>query len=129
LHPADEQAWFSGRVTRFDALTGRHHVSYDDGDSEELLLAAECIEWIQGEGPAPSAAYLDADDDEPLLGDQPGDGAHGGRRLLRKEDTAFRQDAGWPRVGDMLWGRVKVRQGARAGSQHHVRGSSSERCF
>ncbi|GFR40744.1 hypothetical protein Agub_g1354 [Astrephomene gubernaculifera] len=37
----DEQAWFCGRVTRYDADAGTHTVEYDDGDVEHLHLAAE----------------------------------------------------------------------------------------
>jgi hypothetical protein len=99
VHWPDEQAWFCGHVTHFDALTGRHHVSYDDGDSEELLLGPERIEWIQVCAPADVAVGRE---DTP---EQLAHTAHlGGCRLVRQDE-----DAAWPRVGDLLWGRVKVR--------------------
>ncbi|GIL92473.1 hypothetical protein Vretifemale_19939 [Volvox reticuliferus] len=37
----EEEAWFCGRVTRYNAGTGMHTVEYDDGDVEHLHLAAE----------------------------------------------------------------------------------------
>ena len=38
VHWPAEKAWFYGEVTGFDASTGRHRVSYEDGDERELTL-------------------------------------------------------------------------------------------
>jgi len=37
----DDQQWYAGKVTRLDQKTGRHLISYEDGDEEWLDLAAE----------------------------------------------------------------------------------------
>ena len=41
-----EGAFFPGTVQAFNAKNGKHAVRYDDGDVEEVLLAAERIEWV-----------------------------------------------------------------------------------
>lgn len=92
----DEDAWFCGQVTRFDARTGWHSVLYDDGDREQLVLAEERIEWVS----TPAGAY-------PF--DRAGC-AGTTRRLVRKEETPIGSDPDWPQEGDMLWGRVRVRR-------------------
>ena len=38
VHWPAEKAWFYGEVTGFDASTGRHRVSYEDGDEREVTL-------------------------------------------------------------------------------------------
>ena len=38
VHWPAEEAWFYGEVTGFDAATGRHRVSYEDGDEREVTL-------------------------------------------------------------------------------------------
>jgi hypothetical protein len=45
----DDGAFFSGVVTSFDAITGRHTVTYDDGEVEEVALAEEeTVQWLAG---------------------------------------------------------------------------------
>ncbi|KAG2498072.1 hypothetical protein HYH03_003832 [Edaphochlamys debaryana] len=63
----DEEAWFCGRVTRYDEASGRHTVEYDDGDMEHLHLAAEEVrlQLLPGEAdaglaPQPPAALAAA---------------------------------------------------------------------
>jgi len=101
--PAPESAWFSGQVEHWDEATGRHSVVYDDGDCEQLLLAEEQIEWIHGTGPSrgveskppcrhPSAALL-----RPC-----------GPEVASPDTAQPAAYAGWPGVGDFLWGHVKV---------------------
>jgi hypothetical protein len=83
----DEGDWFFGEVTGYDGKTGRHNVSYDDGDVENLSLSAsagERFEWVS---------------------DQAGAADGSGLRLVRQAEA---QDQSWPRVSDLLWGRVKV---------------------
>ena len=41
-----EGAFFAGLVTAFNGKSGRHTVRYDDGDMEEVLFAAERMEWV-----------------------------------------------------------------------------------
>jgi len=41
-----EGAFFSGTVQAFNPKNGKHSLRYDDGDVEEVLLAAERIEWV-----------------------------------------------------------------------------------
>ena len=102
----EEQAWFCGMVTRFDVPTGRHHVSYDDGDSEELMLAAERIEWLPPatEAPAPARAPVE------LLPIPAAPSSTAGRRSLVRRLSSTNDSATWPPVGDLVWGRVKVRE-------------------
>lgn len=38
--------FYAGNVTRYDASTGKHEVTYDDGDVKEYNLAKKTIEWI-----------------------------------------------------------------------------------
>ena len=42
-----EGAFYAGLVVGFDFKSAKHRVRYDDGDVEDVLLAAERIEWIQ----------------------------------------------------------------------------------
>lgn len=37
---------YEGSVTRYDASTGKHLVTYDDGDVKEYILAKKTVEWI-----------------------------------------------------------------------------------
>lgn len=39
-------SFYSGTIQDFDSSTGRHQVSYSDGDEEFLLLAKERIKWV-----------------------------------------------------------------------------------
>ena len=41
-----EGAFFAGLVIAFNGKSGRHTVRYDDGDMEEVLFAAERMEWV-----------------------------------------------------------------------------------
>ena len=38
--------YYTGTVTSFDRLTGKHCVSYDDGDIKEYILAKKTFDWI-----------------------------------------------------------------------------------
>jgi hypothetical protein len=46
----EEKAYFHGMVTAFDASTGEHVVTYDDGDVESVVLAKETFEWLEPNG-------------------------------------------------------------------------------
>ena len=107
VHWPDEMQWFAGHVAHFDEASGKHHIVYDDGDSEELVLAAERFEWIQTPAvavnlasprAAAAEAFLDPLDTSPFQG-----------RLSGRKAAPGAEDGAWPCVGDFLWGRVKVR--------------------
>jgi hypothetical protein len=106
VHWPDEMEWFAGHVSHFDELSGKHHVVYDDGDSEELFLAAERFEWLQAShtpavklaSPHAFAAFEELQESSPYMG----------RAAGRKEPAPCDADGVWPCVGDFLWGRVKV---------------------
>lgn len=109
VHWPDEMAWFAGHVSRFDELSGKHFVVYDDGDSEELVLAAERFEWIQQAAYTPGAKLasphaVGANTFFRLEGEQ------SPYQAGRRDDAACDADGAWPCVGDFLWGRVKVRR-------------------
>ena len=112
VHWPDEMQWFAGQVAHFDEVSGKHHIIYDDGDSEELVLAAERFEWIQTPPLAvnlasPRAAATAAAAVEAFLDPaetSPYQGRHSGRKAAPTVE-----DGAWPCVGDFLWGRVKVR--------------------
>ncbi|XP_058183846.1 histone H3-lysine(4) N-trimethyltransferase ATX1 isoform X1 [Rhododendron vialii] len=42
--PLDDD-WYTGRVVRYNAETGRHHVSYEDGDEEDVNIRSERIKF------------------------------------------------------------------------------------
>lgn len=44
----DDEAWYTGSVTRYEAHKGLHLVEYDDGDEEEVDLAQEKYEVLPG---------------------------------------------------------------------------------
>ena len=46
----EEKAYFLGMVTAFDASTGEHVVTYDDGDVESVVLEKETFEWLEPNG-------------------------------------------------------------------------------
>ena len=105
----DDDAWFTGTVRRFDPRTGLHTVCYDDGDREQLMLAVERFEWLgDSAGAAPSRLPPTSRLASASLAAAP---SRGTRTLVRKEQTGGAdpsQDAEWPRVGDLVWGHVKV---------------------
>lgn len=109
----DDDAWFTGVVKRFDPRTGMHAVWYDDGDREHLVLAAEQFEWVSdtSAGTAPSPRMASFHRLAASTAIVPGAPARGARALVRKEQTAIGTDPEWPRVGDLVWGHVKVRLG------------------
>ncbi|KAH7331283.1 hypothetical protein KP509_20G024500 [Ceratopteris richardii] len=41
----DEKNWYIGVVSRYDAEAGTHHVDYEDGDQEDLILTKEIIKF------------------------------------------------------------------------------------
>jgi len=41
---------FAGVVRSFDARSGTHHVVYDDGDEEDIVLRAADVVWGSGGG-------------------------------------------------------------------------------
>ena len=59
----EEGAYFSGIVTSFDAASGEHVVTYDDGDVESVTLAKETFEWLEPNG----AAIIDPAIDPPSI--------------------------------------------------------------
>lgn len=110
VHWPDEMAWFAGHISHFDEASGKHHIVYDDGDSEELVLAAERFEWIQATYTpaakvAPPHAFGGADAFAELQDVSP----YPGRFAGRAEAAPCDADGVWPCIGDFLWGRVKVR--------------------
>jgi hypothetical protein len=46
----EEGTAFTGIVTAFNPVTGKHSVRYDDGDVEEVLLSNEQMEWLEPGG-------------------------------------------------------------------------------
>ena len=42
----EERAFFEGAVVSYDAASGAHVVSYDDGDEERVRLSDERVEWL-----------------------------------------------------------------------------------
>ena len=42
-----KEKYYQGTVTNFDRETGKHRVTYDDGDVREYDLAKKTIEWIE----------------------------------------------------------------------------------
>ena len=48
-----ENTFFKGKITQFDLKTGKHHVTYDDGDFEKVKLHWERFSW---DGKSPSVA-------------------------------------------------------------------------
>lgn len=38
--------FYAGQITRYDASTGKHQVTYDDGDVKEYNLQKKTVEWI-----------------------------------------------------------------------------------
>jgi len=113
LWPA-EGAFFSGVVQAFNPKNGKHKVRYDDGDVEEVLLAAERIEWVYpGEDPTVARAPATA----------AGGGAlptkHKAVVVVSKKinynvplpgkpaEVLSELPATWPSEGQHVWGRVK----------------------
>jgi len=109
-----EGAFFPGTVQAFNAKNGKHAVRYDDGDVEEVLLAAERIEWV----------YPGEDATVPRA---PATAAGGGalsaktkavvvtaRRINfavpqpgKPADVLAELPTAWPSAGQHVWGRVK----------------------
>jgi DNA mismatch repair protein MSH6 len=46
----EENAFFTGIVSKYDRKTEKHTVTYDDGDVEEVTLAKERMEWLEPGG-------------------------------------------------------------------------------
>ncbi|CAL9753886.1 unnamed protein product [Musa acuminata subsp. burmannicoides] len=46
-----DKAWYEGRVSSFDEMSGQHLICYVDGEEEALDLGKEKFEWIGGETP------------------------------------------------------------------------------
>lgn len=107
-----EGRFFAGVVTAFNARTGMHHIDYDDGDQEEIVLATLDDESAHkdddfAEHPAESPATnaggelpaLNAPVDQSvsLVVPPPGKAA----------DILKTLPASWPTVGSLVWGRVR----------------------
>ncbi|GAX81946.1 hypothetical protein CEUSTIGMA_g9374.t1 [Chlamydomonas eustigma] len=59
----EDNAWFLGKVTKHDSMSGLHKVEYVDGDHEMLLLAAEEVRLLVSAGeqlPLASTSTLEA---------------------------------------------------------------------
>ncbi len=41
----DDEAWYKGRIEAFDGA--KHHVAYEDGDDEWIVLADEQVQLLQ----------------------------------------------------------------------------------
>lgn len=109
-----EGAFFSGTVIGFNSKNGKHKVRYDDGDAEEVLLAAERIEWV----------YPGEDATVPRA---PATAAGGGALSAKAKavvvvakkinysvplpgkpaEVLAELGAHWPSPGQHVWGRVK----------------------
>ena len=117
-----EGAFYAGLVVGFDFKSAKHRVRYDDGDVEDVLLAAERIEWIQ-----PGVV-----DESKLAPTAPATAAGGGalsskasravslgsalpRRIVhfalpapgKPAEVLAELGASWPSTGAHVWGRVK----------------------
>ncbi len=42
---ADDEAWYAGRVTGYNASRQRHTIKYDDGEVERVFLPGERYRW------------------------------------------------------------------------------------
>ena len=42
--------WYIGKVSSFDAKTGRHAVQFKDGDKREYTLRHEAVVWLDVPG-------------------------------------------------------------------------------
>jgi hypothetical protein len=42
--------WYIGKVSTFDAKTGRHTVQFKDGDKREYMLRHEAVVWLEVPG-------------------------------------------------------------------------------
>lgn len=103
----EEKQWFYGTVTEFITRNGRHTVKYDDDDEEHLVLATEIFEWVTQEPPKPAKKRpAETPKAETSAAADTGDGEEG---AAEGKDGVRSSDPEWPRVGDMFWGRVKVR--------------------
>ena len=94
----DEGDWFFGIVASYESSTGFHTVHYDDGDIEAISLApaaGERFEWVT----EPRAT---SELDGTACGAE-------GQRLVRQTESLGGDRGAWPQVGDLLWGRIKVR--------------------
>ena len=40
-----ERRYFAGNVAAYDAVNGKHHVRYDDGDEEWIALSRHDLKW------------------------------------------------------------------------------------
>jgi DNA mismatch repair protein MSH6 len=87
---ADDEAWYEGFVTAFDPAAGKHHVRYDDGDTEWVALGKDTVEFVEGKKmplkkkkkAAPAAAPAAA------AGAQKRAAAPGGKAAKRKRGAA-----------------------------------------
>lgn len=112
-----EGAFFSGLVVAFNGKNGKHKIRYDDGDVEEVLLAAERIEWVEP-----------GEDETKLQPRAPAIAAGGGALsskakavvVAKPKMTTFvvpvagkpaevlaELGPAWPTPGAHVWGRVK----------------------
>ena len=107
-----ERKFFAGVVTAFNARTGMHHIDYDDGDQEEIILATpdgasarKDDDFMEHPAESPvtntgsDLPALDAPVDQSvsLVVPQPGKAA----------DILKTLPASWPTVGSLVWGRVR----------------------
>ena len=136
-----EGAFYAGLVVGFDFKSAKHRVRYDDGDVEDVLLAAERIEWIQ-----PGVV-----DESKLAPTAPATAAGGGalsskasravslgsalpRRIVhfalprarKPAEVLAELGASWPSTGAHVWGRVKG-HGVRPGVQRPEPGDAAEK--
>ena len=44
----EDEAWYAGRVTGFNASRQRHTIKYDDGEVERVFLPGERYRWEKG---------------------------------------------------------------------------------
>ena len=90
-----ERRYFAGNVAAYDAVNGKHHVRYDDGDDEWIALSRHDVKWdADAEAEAKKkAAPVDDDDDDDDEDDDGSESEEAPPRTKRGRVTARRAAA------------------------------------
>ena len=70
-----DATWYRGRVAAYDEISGKHRVAYDDGEEEDVFLAAETWEYDKEHSQEPHTARVDRSRASDLVKVEPLDGA------------------------------------------------------